>query len=155
MCLFASSKMCFYFGLKHNSTSTRFLLAVNLEVHWLHTVNINRLMTQKQLAGRIQRLLNQYHLNWQVSGIIFTHQTSIIGGSHLILGSKETSYFCKYPCFIYSFGLILNAFCWSQTFKDLACSHWFTARKQKGSPSTAMLMYFPAYHSGHRKQQIQ
>lgn len=31
--LFVSGKICFYFGLKDNSTSTHFLLAANHEVH--------------------------------------------------------------------------------------------------------------------------
>lgn len=42
------------FGLKDNST--HFLLAVIHEGHWLHTVNVNKLMIQKQVGENIQRL---------------------------------------------------------------------------------------------------
>lgn len=129
-----SSKICFYFHLKDNSTSTHFLLATNCEIYWLHTVNVSKLMIQKQLGWKILRLLNQYCVNWQVHATILTHQTSIICGSHLISGvMKLLTTFILY--FIYKFGLIFNAFFWSQNISNLACLHCFTARKQKGSPS--------------------
>lgn len=97
--IFVSSKIYFYFGLKDNSTSTQFLLAGNCEIYWLHTVNVNKLMIQKRLGQKILRLLNQYCVNWQVRATILIHQTGIICGSHLILGSNETSYYYFYPMF--------------------------------------------------------
>lgn len=53
-------------------------------------------------------------------------------------------------CFIYKLGLVFNVFFWSQNISKLACLHCFTARKQKGSPSTTKFIFFPAQHSGHR-----